>query len=60
MRIARPKPASDSTEDPVKKTALLCGVVAAALTAALIIGLRSLGKADIHGFLGPPHGLVGR
>jgi len=44
----------------VKKTALLCGVVAAALTAALIIGLRSLGKADIHGFQGAPRGLVGR
>jgi hypothetical protein len=37
----------------MKRTALLCGVVAAAATAALIIGLRAVGKADIHGFLGP-------
>ena len=37
----------------MKKNALLCGVVAAAATAALIVGLRSAGKADIHGFLGP-------
>jgi hypothetical protein len=37
----------------VKKTALVYGVVAAAVTAALIIGLRAAGKADVHGFLGP-------
>jgi hypothetical protein len=37
----------------VKKTALLYGVVAAAVTAALVIGLRAAGKADAHGFLGP-------
>ncbi len=37
----------------MKKTALFCGVVAAVATAALIIGLRTAGKADVHGFLGP-------
>jgi hypothetical protein len=37
----------------VKKAALSCGVVAAAATAALVMGLRSAGKADVPGFLGP-------
>jgi hypothetical protein len=37
----------------MRRTALICGVVAAAATAALVVSLRSLGKADVHGFLGP-------
>jgi hypothetical protein len=37
----------------VKKAALFCGVVVAAATAALVMGLHSAGKADVPGFFGP-------
>ena len=37
----------------MKKAAQICGVVAAAATAALVIGLRSARKADVPGFFGP-------
>jgi hypothetical protein len=40
-------------EIPLRKTALIFGIMAAAVTAALVVGLRAAGKADIHGFLGP-------
>jgi hypothetical protein len=51
--IADAKPqANNHAGASVKKTALFCGVVAAAATAAMIIGLRSAGKADVPGFLG--------
>jgi lipid-A-disaccharide synthase-like uncharacterized protein len=37
----------------MKKAALSCAVVGAAATAALVIGLRSAGKADVPGVFGP-------
>ena len=37
----------------MKKTALIYGALAAAAIAAMVIGLRAAGKADVHGFLGP-------
>ena len=36
----------------MKKIALLCGIVLAGAAAALVVGLRAAGKADMPGFFG--------